>query len=387
MASKASFSITEWLETHWATPAFSGWLLAGLALCFFGAATNTMAGWLYVLSGTIAALLGLGAILSLRSLNHLQVRRHPITAVSAGDDLTVEIVIQNTTKNPKALLQLGDMLPRVIDKPQKTAIEVIPPQEEHHWTYYVPTQRRGVYHWHEVQLRSGSPLGLFWCRRTQEVPAKAVIYPQILPLSRCPLVDTLGQDENDQMQSDRRFKAAQEGVTKALRPYRYGDPMRMIHWRTSARFEEFQVRELEVITGGEEILIALDSSSQWGEDNFEQGVIVAASLYFYANRAQLNVKLWTAKTGLIHGNRTVLETLAAVETEETRKDADLPKIPLIWITENSATLNSLPPGSRWVMFSQETEKITSFFANNLTGLMINNEQPLTSQLQQPPRSF
>ncbi|MGK7957056.1 MAG: DUF58 domain-containing protein, partial [Crocosphaera sp.] len=257
MARKGNFPLTDWLETHWTTPAFSGWLLAILALCFFGAATNTMAGWLYVLSGTILALLILGAILSVRSLSQIQVRRHPLNPVSAGDDLTVELIIENRSKSPKTLLQLWDLVPMVIDKPQKEAIEAISPQGEQHWTYYLKTQQRGVYHWHEVELRSGSPLGLFWCRRSQEVPAKAVVYPQILPLNHCPLIDTIGQEESDQKQSDRRFQGANEGVTKALRPYRYGDPMRMIHWRTSAKYDEFQVRELEVITGGEDIIICL----------------------------------------------------------------------------------------------------------------------------------
>ncbi len=385
MVSKSSFSLTDWLETHWTTPAFSGWLLAVLALCFFGAATNTMAGWLYVLSGTILALLVLGAVLSLRSLSQIQVRRHPINPVSAGDDLTIELIIENGSKSPKTLLQLWDLIPIVMEKPQNTAIEAIAPQGEDHWTYYLKTQQRGVYHWHEVQLRSGSPLGLFWCRRSQEVPAKAVVYPQILPLNSCPIVDTIGQEENEQRQSDRSFKSAQEGVTKALRPYRYGDPMRMIHWRTSAKYDEFQVRELEVITGGEDIIICLDSSYLWREDNFEQAVIAAASLYFYASRAQLNVKLWTAKTGVIHGNRMVLETLAAVSKEEEQQDKSLPNLPLIWITENFASLDSLPPGSRWLFFPQQQGKIPAFFAQKLAGLVMNAEQPLQPQLQKIPQ--
>ncbi|MGK7941136.1 MAG: DUF58 domain-containing protein [Crocosphaera sp.] len=384
MAKKSSFPLTDWLETHWTTPAFSGWLLAILALCFFGAATNTMAGWLYVLSGTILALLILGAVLSVRSLSQIQVRRRPLNPVSAGGDLTVEVIIENGSKSAKTLLELWDLVPVVLEKPQNTPIEAIAPQGDYHWTYYLKTERRGVYHWHEVQLRSGSPLGLFWCRRSQEVPGKAVVYPQILPLNHCPMIDTLGQEESDQKQSDRRFQSANEGVTKALRPYRYGDPMRMIHWRSSAKYDEFQVRELEVITGGEDILICLDSGSSWIDDNFEEAVIAAASLYFYASRAQLNVKLWTAKTGVIHGNRMVLETLAAVNKEEEEQEKTLPKLPLIWITENAASFQHLPPGSRWVLFAKEEEKIPNLLSEKLLGLVINPDQSLQTQLQKIP---
>ncbi|MDJ0579524.1 DUF58 domain-containing protein [Crocosphaera sp.] len=385
MISKRKPNLTDWLETHWTTPAFSGWLLAVLALCFFGAATNTMAGWLYVLSGTILALLILGAILSVRSLSKIRVRRHPLNPVSAGEDLTIEVIVENKSKSPKSLLQLWDLVPMVMDKPQNTAVETIIPQGEHHWTYYLKTERRGIYHWHDLELRSGSPLGLFWCRRSQDVPAKAVVYPQILQLNHCPLIDTIGQEESENQQSDRSFQGANEGVTKALRPYRYGDPMRMIHWRTSAKYDEFQVRELEVITGGEDIIICLDSASSWLEDNFEEAVIAAASLYFYATRAQLNVKLWTAKTGLIHGNRSVLETLAGVNQEEEDRKHELPTLPLIWLTENTATLDKLPSGSRWLLFPQEEVKIPSFIGKILRGLVINSDTSLQTQLQKIPQ--
>jgi uncharacterized protein (DUF58 family) len=375
-------SLNEWLETHWVTPAYSGWVLAGIALCFFGAATNTMAGWLYVLSGTIFALLGLAAILPVRSLRYLKIHRLPITPVSAGDSLTIALKIENLGKTPKTLLQVQDLLPHAIAQPTQIAIEAIAPKSTYHWTYYLNTQRRGIYRWHEVQLRTGTPLGLYWCRRSQEAPAKAIVYPQVLPLSNCPLIDTIGQDENLKLQSDRLNKSATEGVTRALRPYRYGDPTRLIHWRSSARFDEFKVRELEVITGGQEIIIALDNASRWDGENFEQAVIAAASLYFYASRAQLEVKLWTAETGLVHGNRVVLETLAAVEAEETSLH-QRPTLPLIWLTQNASTLETLGSMSRWVLFPPALQEDRLIKTANVFGLVINPQKPLQEQLQRP----
>ena len=93
--------------------------------------------------------------------------------------------------------------------------------------------------------------------------------------------------------------------------------MRLIHWRTSARYGEFQVRELEIDRGGQEVVICLDSGANWDADDFEQAVIAACTLYFYANKSpNLDVKLWTAGTGLISGDRQVLETLAAVQMKE-----------------------------------------------------------------------
>jgi uncharacterized protein (DUF58 family) len=211
---------TDWLETRWVTPAYAGWLLGGVAISFFGAATNTMAGWLYVISGIIFALLGLAAVLPARSLRQIQVRRRPISPVSVGDQLTIELEIENQTLKPKSLLQVQDVLQSELGTPVQTPVEIIQPQSVHHWVYYHPTQKRGVYRWHEVQIRTATPLGLFWCRRSWNAPAMAIIYPTVLPLTHCPLVDEIGKEDTAQFSSDRRSHSATEDLTRALRPYR-----------------------------------------------------------------------------------------------------------------------------------------------------------------------
>ncbi len=377
---KITKKINLWLETHGSSPTYSGCLLAGIAISFFGAATNTMAGWLYVLSGVIVALLGLGAILPIRSLKNLKIKRYLISPVSAGDKLTVTLEIKNTGNKPQTFLQVKDLLPYNLASAKVEAVELIPPKSSYLWTYYPTTSRRGVYLWEKFQLRSGSPLGLFWCRRFRYVPAKAIVYPTVLPLKKCPLIDTIGQEDSISPISNHRYQAATQGITKALRPYRYGDSTRLIHWRSSAKLGELQIRELEVITGGQEVIICLDSAINWQEDEFEQAVIAAASLYFYASRQQYQVKLWTAATGLLHGNRVVLEALAATRYNELIK-GEIPQLPLIWLTNNNCQINKLPRGSRWALFmaANETRKPLNL-AESYKGLVINLEKPLQQQL-------
>lgn len=379
--------IADWLETRWVTPAYAGWLLGGVAICFFAAATNTMAGWLYVISGIIFALLGLAAVLPARSLRSIAIERLSIQPVSVGDRLTVELEIANPTKQPKTLLQVQDLLPYVLGAPIQTAVETIPAQSVHRWVYYYPTQQRGVYRWQTVQLRTAAPLGLFWCRRVRQVPALAIVYPTVLPLTNCPLIDRLGQEDNAPFYSvSYQAHAATEGITRALRPYRVGDPTRLIHWRTSARYGEFKVRELEVFTGGQEVIIALDSAASWQHEDFERAVIAAASFYFYAARCQLNVKLWTAGTGLLWGDRVVLEALAAVSANEDSPVAPLPSLPVIWLTQNPVTLNTLSPGSRWLLWpAGDSSESRSPINQNLPGIEIDPQQPLEEQLMRSLR--
>ena len=367
--------IADWLENRAVAPAYAGWLLSGMTVFFFGSATNTMSGWLYALSGGSLALLAVAAVLPGKSLRSLEVRRRTIEPVSAGDRITVELEVENRAREPKTLLQVVDILPFVLGEPIVRPIEVIDPNSIYRDTYYLEVRQRGVYRWQEVHLRTAAPLGLFWCRRSRRVKAVAVVYPQVLPLSTCPIIDRIGQEDSPQFYNRSRSQTATEGLTRNLRPYRHGDPTRLIHWRTSARYGELRVRELEVAAGGQEIIIALDSAAAWQPEEFERAVTVAASLYFYASKRLLNVKLWTAATGLVSGNRVVLETLAAVNAGEDAVE-NRPKLPIIWLTQNSATLSTLSLGSRWVLWPLPTAETGEkmLVKHELPGLEIRSGQ-------------
>ena len=374
--------IADWLENRAVTPAYAGWLLSGMTVFFFGSATNTMAGWLYALSGGSLALLVVAAVLPTKSLRSLEVRRRSIEPVSAGDKITVELEIENRDRQPKTLLQVSDIVPFVLGEPVVRPIEVIEPESTYNHTYYLEVRQRGIYRWQEVHLRTAAPLGLFWCRRSRPVKAVAVVYPQVLPLSTCPLIDRIGQEDSPQLYDRLRSQTATEGLTRNLRPYRHGDPTRLIHWRTSARYGELRVRELEIAAGGQEIIIALDSAALWQPEEFERAVTVAASLYFYASKRLLNVKLWTAGTGLVSGNRVVLETLAAVNAAEDAIE-NRSKLSIIWLTQNSASLNTLTQGSRWVLWPLASAEIGEkiLVKHDLPGLEIRSDRPLELQLQ------
>jgi uncharacterized protein (DUF58 family) len=370
--------IFDWLEARWVTPAYAGWVVIGMTICFFGAATNTMTGWLYVLSGIGVAAIAISAILPPRSLKNLRINRLPIAPVTAGDALEITIEIHNPTTQLQTLLQAIDCSPFPSSQPPKTAIEVITPESYYTWVYFQPTTHRGVYRWERLTLRTGIPIGLCWCRRDRDRPISAYVYPQVLSLSHCPTIDRIGNTEllSDRSSTARQLELATEGVTRTLRPYRYGDPLRSIHWRSSARYGEFQVREWESESSGRDLVIALDSQSDWHPEDFEQAVIAACSLYFYALRAQLNVQLWTAATGSISGDREVLETLAAVQMAESNSQ-ELPDLPLVYLTSQSTRCQSLPHGSHWLLWTSPDRLMPH---SPYPGMPIYRDRPLMEQL-------
>ena len=368
-----------WLEKTWATPAYGGWVLIGIALSFFGAATNTMAGWLYVLSGILLSLFVLNIFICINNLKQIQLTRSKIQAVSAGDELTVELKVKNTSKKNKNLIEIIDNIPLELSAKINYKIENLPSEKEVKLVSYIHTKKRGIYYWHNLQLKTAAPFGLFYSSRYCSIESKAIVYPEVLPLQSCPLIDTIGNEEAKQKQSEKLYQNATEGVTKALRQYRYGDAIRLIHWRSSARFGDLQVRELETITGGEEIVICLDNSCDWQPEYFEIAVIAAASMYFYASRQQLEVRLWSADKGLVRGNQVVLETLAGVDFG-VNTHHEIPELPLIWLSQNPDSISKLPLTSRYLMFLSPHEKIK---ASNIFGLIYDEEITLQSLLQKP----
>ncbi|MGC9505922.1 DUF58 domain-containing protein [Baaleninema sp.] len=378
--------IGNWLETHWVKPAYAGGLCLALSLFYFASATNTMSGWLYAISGMNFALLGLAAILPMRSLRQLTVRRHPIEPVSCGERLTVTVDLENPQSRPgwfgsSGLLQVSDAIPHQLGSFPKHSIESLPPQGCYRWIYTQPAPRRGVYRWDEIHLKTAAPLGLFWCRRPRLAPAKAIVYPTVLPLHHCPLIDGIGREDNPIFSvEERQVQAASEGLTRALRPYRFGDPMRMIHWRTSARYGELRVRELEVFQSGLDAVIALDTMATWNPEDFEDAAIAAASLYFYASRQQLNVRFWSARTGTIQGHRVVLEALAEAHFNETPMGEPLPDRPIVWLTSQSDRIHDLPSNSRWVLWSETLSAKVPY-----RGIAIAPETDLQQQLQSIPK--
>ncbi|MBT9312526.1 DUF58 domain-containing protein [Leptothoe kymatousa] len=373
--------ISHWLENNWVTPAYSGWVLLGITLCFIGAATNTMAGWLYVIGGVNIALLSVSSILPQRGLAGISLSRKPPRPVSAGEALSMVVDVENTTERPKSLLQVQDLVPRALGKTQKHAIATLPAKSHHTWRYEIPTESRGIYSWPEIRLRTAAPLGLFWCSRIQAAKAKAIVYPQILPLTRCPVMDTLGDEAGrQQLQKEPINATGTEGLTRALRPYRWGDPTRLIHWRTSARYGELRVRELEVLTSHQSLIIALDTSHTWDLNNFESAVIAAASLYDYGQKQGLATQFWSSQTGLIQEKIRVLTTLAGIQADTTGNHK-LPAPPLVWLTAQPN--QPLPHHSAEIVFSPQTAAHSS--GDNTTTkhrrLVINPVDDLQRQLQ------
>ncbi len=375
----------DWFETRGVAPSYGGGVLLGLGSFFFFAATNTLAGWLYVMSGLVIALLGLSAWLARRNLRGLDLTRSPIADVVVGESLRVELCLRNSGNRDRSLLQTQDPLPdglvweqaRPSQPKPTTTIALLKAKADHRWIYSCRADRRGRYTWTQVQLRTGAPLGLCWGRRDFDLNRSALVYPATVSLGRCPILDRLGSEDAPQSLQPNRSTLATEGVTRTMRPYRWGDATRLIHWRSSARHGELRVRELELFQGGQTVTICLDRLG-WDPEIFEQAVVAAASLYRYGQQAGLLIQLWDGAT-LLGDPRSALAYLATVKADESGVALPSgigPVGAIIWLTTQAEGLAGLPAGSRWLLWGDAGP-----IGLTGDGICIQSQEPLGPQLQ------
>lgn len=226
-------------------------------------------------------------------------------------------------------------------------------------------------------VRTAAPLGLAWRRRTLETEDTLIIYPQILPLGHCPILEAGGQGVEG---LDDRRQGQIEGLTRSLRPYRWGDPSRLIHWRTSARLGELRVREVDSPNRQRAITLAIHTTAPWSTDSFEQAVTAAASLYHYARCQGHAVTLWLPPGQQYRDRSSVLTALAAIALPPPAASLPLPISPVVWLT--CTPQRDLPPGSQQIVWGQSLALGESHQPGSL--LRINPEAPLAPQLEGKP---
>lgn len=145
--------------------------------------------------------------------------------------------------------------------------------------------RRGLYLLGGATLRSGDPLGIYTVTIEDPASRALLVLPPVVPLP--PIDVTPGGYMGD---GRPRLRALEESVRAAgAREYQPGDPLRRIHWPTSARQGKLFTRQLDGNPAGDWwILLDLDRRAQAGSDwdsTVEHGVILAASLADLGGRA------------------------------------------------------------------------------------------------------
>ena len=140
-------------------------------------------------------------------------------------------------------------------------------------------ERRGVYRFGQVALEAGDLLGEPVADEDRELPTVLVVRPRTLPVRRFEAT----RDRSGPLRA-RHGLIEDPSRFAGVRPYAPGDPVRHLHWRTTARLGEPVVKRFDP-SRDRDVVIALDIQTneagwagQHDDDLAETLCVVAASL-------------------------------------------------------------------------------------------------------------
>jgi uncharacterized protein (DUF58 family) len=193
-----------------------------------------------------------------------------------GDKLQITYTLRNTSRVPKPWLEIHN--PTTLPGGLPGRAISLGSRAERSWLVRAPLTRRGHFRVEPLQIRTGDPFGFFEASASVGQGVAVVVYPRIerLPLWRLPAANI----EGSHAAPERTLQTSP--LATAVRPYAPGDAFNRIHWKSTARHGEIQVKEFELEqTADAWIFLDLERSIQGGrgeESTVELAVRAAASI-------------------------------------------------------------------------------------------------------------
>jgi uncharacterized protein (DUF58 family) len=220
--------------------------------------------------------------------NDLHAERHlRFRWVSVGDQLHEQFTIANNNSLVPALwVEILDF--SNVPGYNPAIVRSVSQGSYDQWRETAVCQQRGQFHLGPWAIRSGDPLGIFTVTRHYPAHEEIIIHPPIYTSLPIPL--PAGQSSGRARARQRTWQATVNAAS--VRDYRPNDPLRHIHWPTTARRDELFVREFDLDAAGDIwILLDMAAGAQLGsgiDSTEEHAVLLAASLAVQAlgqNRA------------------------------------------------------------------------------------------------------
>ncbi|MGI8536710.1 MAG: DUF58 domain-containing protein [Mycobacteriales bacterium] len=161
--------------------------------------------------------------------------------VEAGQSSTVRLRLDNVSRLPSGVLLMEDALPYALGGRPRFVLDKVEPRGVREVAYPVRSDVRGRFRVGPLSVRLGDPFGLCELSRSFATTSELTVTPVVSPL---PAV-RLGGDWAGGGDAASRSVATSGTDDAATREYRYGDDLRRVHWRSTARVGELMVRREE----------------------------------------------------------------------------------------------------------------------------------------------
>jgi uncharacterized protein (DUF58 family) len=190
------------------------------------------------LSGMLLTAAWVWTFLSLRKLRLTRQARS--LRASVGDMFEENFDLNNDSRLPRLWVEIDNLS----DLPQAAGSRLVTNlggKQRRSYLARTWLTRRGVYRLGPTTLASGDPFGLFAVKRTISKADSLLVLPLILPIQDFP--SPSGYLPGGKAIRQKSFEITPHA--SGVREYVHGDPLKRIHWPTSARRDRLMVKEFE----------------------------------------------------------------------------------------------------------------------------------------------
>ena len=273
----------------------------------------------------VVALPVLAAMTAGRARLGLSAQRRVAPRIPVGEPAMVELAVSSQGRLPAGGLLIEDGMPQALGGRPRFVVERVPRHGTVLLRYPLTPAMRGVHVLGPLIARVTDPFGLAEFGRQLAGHNRLVVVPAVTELTGLPVAAGRGAGD----EGAGRLRLGQGEDDAVVRPFRQGDDLRKVHWRSTARRDELMVRVEEAPwRGGTTVLLDRRSSAHRGRGpaaSLEWAVSMAGSICLNLLRHGHRIRLITEDGALLAGGGeadnsadSVLDVLAALQVSALR---------------------------------------------------------------------
>ena len=222
----------------------AGKIYITITLLLGGVAIFTGNNLLYVTTAVLLGCMLSSGIVGRRNIQNAQVSLQLPEEIYAGLPCTLSVTVTNQSSK-RALFLI-----EVTVQGQRLLFPCLQPGESAGQTFFTTFAQRGIISLDDLELLSAYPFNFFIRYRPFESHPYATVFPH--PIRCNP--DSVFLEEKQEEMSDNSGQSLETDMM-GVRPYVEGDPMKQIHWKSSARTQSLKTRlyEPEALAKGQVI--------------------------------------------------------------------------------------------------------------------------------------
>ncbi|GGS38531.1 hypothetical protein GCM10010171_36810 [Actinokineospora fastidiosa] len=247
--------------------------------------------------------------------------------VQVGGRAEVTLHLQSSGRLPTGGLLVTDGVPYALGGKPRFVVEHLPRHGGAQLKYGLQPMLRGIQQIGPLKAVVTDPFGLAEFERELAGSTRLVVVPRVVPLRGVPGGSGLGSGDDGSV----RLNAGKGEDDAVVRPYRQGDDLRKVHWRSTAKRDEMMVRvEESPWRGGTTVLLdrrVVGHRGAGAASSLEWAVSMAASVCVQLHRHGHQIRLVTETGGVLitdhgdgsHNDALLLDALAALQPVHQRE--------------------------------------------------------------------